>query len=49
MFCPHIQIPGQDIAWFDTEKTLELPSSISGDTQLMREGIGMKFGPSSCP
>ena len=34
----------QDIGWFDINGGLELPSSIAGDTTLMREGIGMKFG-----
>ena len=33
-----------DIAWFDLKGGLELPSSISGDSSLLREGIGMKFG-----
>ena len=33
-----------DIAWFDQNGGLDLPSSISGDSSLLREGIGMKFG-----
>lgn len=33
-----------DIAWFDLKGGLDLPSSISGDASLLREGIGMKFG-----
>jgi ATP-binding cassette, subfamily B (MDR/TAP), member 1 len=33
-----------DISWFDLKGGLDLPSSISGDASLLREGIGMKFG-----
>lgn len=34
----------QDIAWFDVHGGLQLPTSIAGDTAIMREGVGQKLG-----
>ena len=33
----------QDIEWFDQHGGLELPSSIAGDTQVMKAGVGEKL------
>ncbi|KAJ2334096.1 hypothetical protein GGI00_002013, partial [Coemansia sp. RSA 2681] len=40
----YVSIMRQDIGWFDTVKTGELTTRITGDVNLVQDGLGEKFG-----